>query len=433
MADLITRAARGWRRSGREQRAFGGTFGDSSIMPNSVMMGQGSSGLVLTEAGVLSIQTALNCVRVLFDDTRLLGFGAYTGVKTGAKRMIPEQPLIVRQPWGPDEPRTLGFAKMMASVKLRGTAYIRVLDEDRDGFPTLLRVLHPDMVRPFIDPRSGQKKWDVRNDNGTMETLLRAEMRQVDGVMMPGSIHGIDPISYQRITLGEAADVAQYGANYFRNGSNHSGVISVPGSGSRRKAREIRDQFEAAHSGVFNSHRPAVMFGGATWQPMTISNENAQFLQTRQFLREEIAGWFGVPLERLQIQQEKASRGGGAGMQTKNEEYALYTIGTWCTPVEELWDTFIPGDDRTWSMFDLRALLRASPMTRAQIRQIDRLTGVRNSNEGRAEEGWEPYEGGDDYAQPFNTAASMNSPSGTGGDGGDGNNNGAGQTGNIGG
>jgi HK97 family phage portal protein len=238
--------------------------------------------------------------------------------------------------------------------------------------------------------------------------------------MMPGSLRGLDPISFQRILWGEAADLAQYGANYFRNGSNQSGVISVPGPGSRRRAREVRDMWEASHSGVFNAHRPAVLFGGAQWLPMSITNENAQWLGTRAFLREEICGWFGVPLSRLQISQEKGSQGGAQGMSTKNVEYAENTLLPFATAVEDLWDTFIPGGQRTWTMFNMNTIMRADPETRARVAQTHRLIKVRNSNEIRSEEGWEPYSGGEDYDQPFATAASMNSSTGTGGDGGDG-------------
>lgn len=422
--DLMTRAYRGIRGAATarapEQRMFGGTFGDSSIMPNSVMMGQGSSGLVLTEAGVLSISTAISCVRVLFEDFLLMPFGAYTGNKFGAHQPIPEQPLVVTQPWGPDLPAVVGFAQAVASIKLRGAAYFRVLDEDKYGNPTLMNPLHPDACWPWIDPRNGQKKYRVRNLNGTQEELGTGEVKQVNSVHMPGSIKGLDPISYQRVMLGEAADLQQYGANYFRNGSNQSGVISVPGAGNRRKAREIKDMWEASHSGVYNAHRPGVLFGGATWQPMSITNENAQWLGTRQFMREEICGWFGVPLQRIHAMNEKMSSGGAKGLSTITTDYAQFTLGSMCTIFETLFDQFIPGGERTWTMFNMRALLRADPETRARIGQMHRLTAVRNSNEIRAEDGWEPYPGGEDYQQPFNTAASMNSSTGTGGDGGSG-------------
>ena len=435
--DLLTRAARslgGLR--GPERRMVGGTFGDSSIMPNSVMMGMGASGLVMTEAGALGISTVLNCVRVLFDDMKILPFRAYSGSRDGARVPIAYQPQIVAEPWGPDIPAHLGFAMLMASVKLRGAGYVQVVDTDRHGYPILLEPLHPDLVTPRRV--NGAKRYVVKNLNGSQDEYGPDVVKQINGVMMPGALHGLDPVSYQRVMLGEAADVAQYGANFFKNGGSPGGVISVPGAGDRRKAREVKDVWESGHSGVVNSHRPAVLFGGATWTPLSMSNENAQFLGTRSFLREDICGWFGVPLQRIQAIVQHASQGGGKGLDTIDQGYATHTLLPVCVDIETVFTPMIPGKARTWAGFDFNGLLRASTMERAQIAQIHRLTGVRNRNEIRADEGWAPIEGPDgaDYNLPFNTNTTVppliepgvedSAPTGDGTPGDDGSNDGGG-------
>lgn len=405
--DLLSRAARGVSSLLPARRMVGGTFGDSSILPNSVMMGQGAAGLVLTEAGALSIGTVLNCCRVLFDDQKILPFGAYSGSRTGARSPIASQPQIVAEPWGPDIPAHVGFAMLRVSVALRGAGYMRVMDTDRHGYPTLLSPLHPDLCTPKrID---GAKKWTIRNPSGGQETLGAEEMRQVDGLMMPGALHGLDPVSYQRVSWGEAADVAQFGANFYRNGANPGGVIQVPGQGDRRKAREVKDIWESGHAGVVNAHRPAVLFGGATWTPLAITQENAQFLGTRSFLREDVCGWFGVPLQRVQAIVQHASQGGGKGLDTIDQGYATHTLLPFCIDVESVFSAMIPGKARTWAGFDFGGLLRASAIERAQIAQVHRLTGVRNRNEIRADEGWAPIPGpdGSDYNLPFNTNSTV--------------------------
>ena len=407
--DLIRRAVRGWSpqpAARPEVRAAGGLFGDSSIMPNSVMLGQGSSALVMTEAGAMSISTVLNCVKVLFNDISILPFKAFQGDRFGVRQAITKKVLpIISQPFGPDIPVAVGMGQIVASLSVRGNAYLLVLDRDDDGYPTLLQILHPDMVKVRRD-LDGNKIFVVTSpQQGTATTFTPVDVKHITGLIMPGALTGLDPISYQRIMLGEAADVQQYGANHFRNGGLPGVVIEMPGAGDRRKAREVKDLWESNHAGVVNAHRPAVIFGGGKVTPLTISNENSQFLQTRTFLREEICGWFGIPPQRLQIIQQHASQGGGKGLDSLDQGYATHTLVPLTTMIEQVWDAMIPGDFRTWSGFDFSGLLRASALERAQIAQIDRLIGRRNRNELRADEGWAPIPGpdGENYNIPFNT------------------------------
>ena len=403
--DLLSRAFRNAR---PERRSVGGLFGDSSIMPNSVMMGQGANGSVMTETGALAISTVLNCGRVLYDDIGILPFKAYSGDKHGAKAPLAAQPQIVTEPFGPDIPVAVGMGQIVVSVKLRGNAFVRILDV-QGGWPSLLQVLHPDTVKVRRDSM-GRKCFDVRDSStGGMVTFYSDTIKHIPGLMLPGALSGLDPVSYQRVTLGEAADVAQYGANFFRNGGSPSGVISVPAAGDRKKAREVKDTWEAGHSGVVNSHRPAVLFGGATWTPLSVAPENAQFLQTRSFLREEICGWFGVPLQRIMAITGHASQGGGKGLDSIDQGYATHTLVPLTQAIESVWNGFLPGGDRSWTGFDFSGLLRASTLERAQIAQVHRLTGVRNRNEIRADEGWSPIPGPDgaDYNIPFNTNSAI--------------------------
>lgn len=391
--DLLSRGIRGL-----VQRSGTGPWGDSSIPTNSFQGTSGSGGIV-TEAGALAISTVMNCVKVLHDDITILPFRAYSGDRNGVRRTIPSQPSIVTAPFGPNLSVAAGMGQVVVSLKLRGNTYLAVTDTDAHGWPTCVQVLHPDKVTPRIN-NQGRKVFRIGSHDYSTE-----EVKHITGVMLPGAIVGLDPITYQRVTLTTAGDVNQYGANFFRNGATPSGIISVPGSGDKKKARELKDTWEAGNAGVSNAHRPAVLFGGATWQQLSVSPDNAQFLQTRSFLREEICGWFGVPLQRIMAIVDNASQGGGKGLDSIDQGYATHTLLPIDTAIEAVWNDMIPGNDSTWSMFDLNGLLRATPQERATIAQIHRLIGVRNRNEIRADEGLAPIEGpnGSDYNIPFNT------------------------------
>jgi HK97 family phage portal protein len=399
--DILTRGLRGLAqvRSGN----LASQFGDSSIPPNSAIMGVTASGFAITEAGSLAIATVMNCVKVLHNDITLFPFAAMTGEKTGVHQVVAKQPLIVTRPFGPELSTAAGMGQIVVSLALRGNAFLFVVALGALGFPTQVQVIHPDLVQVKRDD-AGVKCFKIRG-----KVYYADQIKHITGVMLPGSLEGMDPITYQRTTLGLASDVNQYAANFFSNGATPGGIISVPGQGGRAEARQVKEAWEAGHSGVPNAHRPGVMFGGATWQALSVAPENAQFLQTRAFLREEICGWLGVPLQRIQAIVDNASQGGGKGLDSIDQGYATHTLQPITIAIEQVWDEMIPGADSTWSHFDFRGLLRAIPKERAQIAQIHRLIGVRNRNQIRADEGWAPIEGpdGEDYNLPFNTNSSV--------------------------
>lgn len=393
MSGLIARAVAGV----REARAAG-QFGDSSILPNSAAGLAGAGAGRITEQGALAISSVMSCVRVLALDVSMMPFGAFRRAENGVPSPVGSEPQIVAEPFGPDVERHFGMAQLMVSLALRGTAYMGVVDETTTGWPTQLQILHPDRVKP--QRVNGVKKYRVNGDlRGT------DEVKQISLLGLPGSDVGLDPITYYQVTLQAAGDVQAFSGSFFRNGATPSGLLKVPGAGNKAKAREVKEQWEAGHTGLANAHRIAVMFGGVQFEPLSVTPEQAQFLQTRAFLREDVAGMFGVPLHRIMAIVDKASQGGGKGLDSQDQGYVTHTLLPYLLAIEACWARMIPGGRSTFARFGTDVVLRADALTRAQIAQIHRLTGIRNRDEIRAEEGLPPIGGpdGEDYNIPFNT------------------------------
>lgn len=397
---LLSRAAHNARALTRGT-APNGQFGDSSILPNSMMSGLVPGGMVTTDRGALAISTVLNCVRILHDDMKILPFYGYTGARRGVRVQLEEQPIITTTPFGPDLPIEAGMAQIVVSLKMRGNAYLWVVDADAFGFPTQLQILHPDKV--LVSVRNGRKMFRIEN-----EWYGSDQVKHIAGLMMPGDVAGIDPLSFQRLTNQVALDMAEYGASFFANGAAPGGVIEVPGPGDRGAARKVKESWDAGHQGIDKAHQVGILFGGAKFNPITIAPENAQLLQSRAFTREEIAGWYGVPLARLNASGPERIPSGPGGVEVIDTDYAKHTLLPIARTIEAVWDSMIPGDERTWSGFDFTGLLRASALERAQIAQVHRVIGVRNQDEIRADEGWAPIPNGqgEDYHAPLNSNTS---------------------------
>jgi HK97 family phage portal protein len=170
--------------------------------------------------------------------------------------------------------------------------------------------------------------------------------------------------------------------------------------------------WEASHSGIANQHRPAVMFGGAKWEPLTVTPENAQFLETRRFLREELCGLYGVPLQRIQAIVDNASQGGGKGLDAIDAQYVRHGLMPTHHGIEEAWNKLIPGGERSWTAFDYDEFLRANAEVRAAVAQSHRVTGIRTIDEIRGTDyGMEPLPDGQG-SDPFVPLNSNASPAG---------------------
>lgn len=371
-------------------------WGDSSIpAPSASAFASALSG-VGDGAGALAISTVYSCVKVLYDDFVSLPFRAYTGDPLGSRGVAPIQPLIVREPFGPDLAPSEGIAQLVASRAMRGAWYCEVVSYDRAGYPEQLKILHPDKVRPEWSP-GGRLQFRV----GYSTIYDTTKVITGRGLTMPGSAAPLDPLTANRITWALAMHAIEYADSYFEEGGDSSGVISVPGVVTRDKARLIRDLWQTGAQ----PHVPHVLSGGATWAAMTVTPENAQFLETRRFSREDICGIFGVPPQRIQAIVENASQGGGKGVDSIDHGYVTHTLLPIAAGIERNWDRMIPGDAASWTGFDWDALLKAAALERAMIAQIHRTTGVRPSNEIRASEGWQRIEDPrmDDPFQPLNS------------------------------
>jgi HK97 family phage portal protein len=393
--------ARAWANARQEYRA-NPVFGWTIPTPDGF---GGGGGKAMSEQAALSISTVMNCARVIHDDLGILPFRSYEGDPGGVRHALADQPQIVAEPFGPNLTVQSGMGQIAVSIKLRGRAVCYKAERDKRGFPTLLQIVHPDDVVIRRDDQ-GRKVFRVGGVDYPSDDFVHLR-----GMMLPGSVDGVDPVTYQRVTLGLASDLNEFGRNLFANAAMPSGVIEAAGEGDRKRARDIAQAWTAGHAGIVNAHKPAVLFN-ATWKPMSITPENAQFLATRGFLREEICGWFGVPLQRIMAIVAHASQGGGKGLDSIDQGYATHTLLPLARQIEMEWDRMIPGGARTWTQFDFSGLLRASALERAQIAQIHRTAGIRPSNEIRNDEGWAPIADPrmDDPFMPLNSNTSTAFP-----------------------
>ena len=79
--------------------------------------------------------------------------------------------------------------------------------------------------------------------------------------------------------IGLAIATEEYGAKFFANGATPGGILEYPGTVKNPEA--VRESWTKGFSGN-NSHKVAVLEEGMKYTPISISPNEAQFLETRK-------------------------------------------------------------------------------------------------------------------------------------------------------
>lgn len=239
----------------------------------------GTSGTSVDAKSSMQLLTVYGCVRLITDSIATLPVDVYRVDGEGLKSEI-AKPSWISSPTV-DLDFTSWCTQVLSSLLLHGNAYVVVYRfGDGRGISELV-VLDPTKVT--VRREGGRKTYLV---NGS---VFPGEIRHIKGLMLPGAEIGCSPVEYARQSIGIGLATAKYGAEYFEHDGNMPGVIEMPGKAQPETMAGMAKHWRRMRSSGGRG-LPGVLQEGATWKPTAVTNEQAQFLATRQFTAAEIAG-----------------------------------------------------------------------------------------------------------------------------------------------
>ena len=122
--------------------------------------------------------------------------------------------------------------------------------------------------------------------------LSPSDVLHIPGLGFDGRV-GYSPIAMAKNAIGMAIACEEYGAKFFANGAQPSGVLEHPGV--LKDPGKIRESWNSTFGGSVNANKVAVLEEGMKYSPISIAPEQAQFLETRKFQIDEIARIFRIP------------------------------------------------------------------------------------------------------------------------------------------
>lgn len=354
------------------------------------------AGVAVSEDSAMRFATVHACVRVLSEDVAALPLHVYRRMDGGGKERAHDHPLyeLLHDRPNPEMSATPFFESLMVNALLSGNGYA-FLEFDRAG---RVRAMWP-MLASEVDP--------YRTDAGELryraggENLRAGEVFHLAGMGFDG-LMGMSPIAYARESIGLGTAAERYGEKFFKNGTHIGGVVSIKDELTDEQFRRLKQQFSSAFKGLQNAHGVPVLEGGATYTPVGIAPEDAQFLETRKFQRNEIAAIYRVPPHMI----GDLERATFSNIEQQDLAYLQRGLLPWLMRIEQearakLLTT--PEARRDYCIeHDTANFMRGETQSRYEAYSKAIASGFMTQNEVRRRENLNPLPGGDEIMLPLN-------------------------------
>jgi len=271
---------------------------------------------------------------------------------------------------------------LTAHAMLHGNGYAYVVRDSAER-PIELLILPPETTEPrLVD---GEVIY-FSKIGGRERPYSPADILHVRGLGFDG-LRGQSVLKLARNSFGLALAAEKFGAKFFRNGAKSSGVLTYPGKLSPKASENLRTTFDKTQAGVDNVGRTIILEEGAKYQALTIAPDDAQFLQTRKFQRQEIASWFGLPPHKLGDEVRTSF----SSLEISNQDYLDSALSPWLQVWQwACWDVLLTEEqkrqDTHYFEFCTGALLQTDIKSRYEVYGSAVQNGLMTRNECRRRE-----------------------------------------------
>jgi HK97 family phage portal protein len=269
----------------------------------------------------------------------------------GARRPFRPAPEWVQNP-DIDTTKEAFYGSVIVSLLLDGNAFIRIFRSE--GRIVNLNVLNPTTVK-IKRNGIGRVMFEVQGEDRPLST---EDILHIPDVVKPGSIRGVSRTEALKENFGLAIALQNYSAKFFGQGTNTSGVLEVPGTLNADQAAQLQEAFDSRHRGWKNSHKTAVLSGGASYKPTSINPQDSQLLEARNHAVADVARAFSIPPHLLGLDQGMSY----ASVEQNNLAWVTHGLRPIVSKLESGFSKLIrmsPGAENAFIKWNLDGLLRA--------------------------------------------------------------------------
>lgn len=335
-----------------------------------------ASGKAVSPDTALTVSAVYGSVRIISDNVATFPLDSFIRWD-GARRPYRPRPTWMDFQAGPFGKIEV-ISQAVVSLLTDGNAYL-ALYRDPMGQVVWMEVLDPAQVT--VERFGSDVRYTVNGTSG----LTRMDILHIPGMMLPGELEGVSPITYARESIGLSMASTEYGAAFFGNGAVPGVVVEVPGTLSEAGVARLKAAWNDAHQGAGNAHKLAVITEGAKFSKITVDPEDAQFLETRAFQVADIARIYGVPPHLLG--DASGSTSWGSGLAEQNVAFVQHSLRPWVERVEAGLTQVMRTEGHSPSAFvkmNLDGLLRGDPARAMEDFTLGIEAGIYTVEEVRA-------------------------------------------------
>ena len=317
-----------------------------------------SSGEVVDYDSALTLSSVYAAIRLLSDSVSTLNLDVFYR-SNGSEQKFRPLPTWVGN-MSPELRNHEILGQVITSLLLDGNAYLATLRDDT-GRVLSLSVLDPSDITPNLGTDDqGVQRLTFTSSKAAGVTLTSRDITMVRGLMKPGQIKGVSPVTAAREFLGLGIATQRFGSSFFGNGATPGSVIEVPGQLSPEGAQALKTAWNDVHKGAGNGSRLAVLTESAKFSRVALSPEDSQFLETRQATVQDVARLYGVPPHLLA--DASGSTSWGSGLHEQNVAFSQYSLRPLVTRVEAALTSIMrsEGIAVAFARFDLESMRRVT-------------------------------------------------------------------------
>jgi len=356
--------------------------------------GSTTSGQTVTPYNAMQLTAVYACVRVLAENVASLPLSLYRHTEAGKEKAYNHSLYRLLHDEPNSEMTSFNFREtLMHHLLTAGNSYSQIIRNGK-GEVLALYPLLPNKMRVTRSSVDRRIYYHYFTDKDGEIVLTSDEVLHIPGLGYDGII-GYSPIAMCKNAIGLGKASEEFGSKFFEGGATPAGILKHPGQ--LKAPEKVREQWEKTYGN--GAHRTAVLEEGMEYQQISISPDEAQFLETRKFQINEICRIFRVPPHMI-ADLEKSSFN---NIEQQSIDFVQNSLTPWLVRIEQAMkkQLLLPAEKKDFFVkHNVNGLLRGDFNTRMQGYATGRQNGWYSANDIREFEDMNRIpaeEGGDEY------------------------------------